>query len=143
MTREKYLWQWLSKARLYYRKALHMNRVENSVGAGMPDVEGYLSGSKNGQFWIELKSGARPKDRTQPVRLKVRDRQVAWHKRRRDAGQETWFLVQVGSGTKASRYLIPGKYAKALQKGLAELAMDNLGFKVDRPQDAIYTAAGG
>lgn len=119
MARENRLWNWLSKTRVHYGPALHLGRVENAVGAGHPDVEGYLHGG--GQLWIELKSAARPVKPETPVDLKhARDSQVEWHRRRQKAGQRTWFLIQVGSGADAARYLIPGTLAEELQKGQTE-----------------------
>jgi hypothetical protein len=85
-----------------------MQRVENLVGTGTPDVEGFY----RKQFWIELKAVGRPINGH--IDVEVSPEQVAWHRRRQRAGGATWFLIQVGSGHGAKRYLIPGHRADAL-----------------------------
>lgn len=132
MPRESQLWQWLSKARPIFREDLHLNRVENSVVSGYPDVEGYLR--ERGQVWIELKvaklSGGR-------VRTKVRDKQVEWHRRRAQAGQRSWFLVQVGK----HRYMLNGKWAKDLQIGPTEYWFTSHATLVEDQRQALLLAA--
>ncbi len=119
-TREAGLWRWLKEARKELRESLHLQRIENAVGSGAPDVEGQLL--HRGQFWIELKSAARPK-KGGPVRFKVRDSQVEWMRRRCLIGGRAWLLLQVGSGRAAARYLVPGKYAKKVQEGWTEVTL--------------------
>ncbi len=144
-TRETSLWRWLKGAGRELRDALHMQRVENSVGSGASDVEGMLR--LCGQFWIELKSTARPK-RGGPVRFKVRDSQVEWMQRRAAVGGSTWLLLQVGSGRAASRYLVPGKYAKMVQDGVTETTLTQMcemrqhGFDSNDSADVVRRAAG-
>ncbi len=118
MTRETQLWSWLKKARLYYRMALHMNRVENSIGTGMPDVEGCLENAKS--FWIELKVSERPKRPTTNVKVKFQVNQPEWLKRRWRLSGTAWLLVQVGSGSEARRYLIQGGLAQDVKDGVPE-----------------------
>lgn len=144
-TREAGLWRWLKGARKVLRDDLHMQRVENSVGSGAPDVEGKLRGA--GQFWIELKSTARPK-RDGPVRFRVRDSQVEWMRRRAAAGGRTWLLLQVGSGRSAERYLVPGEHAKMVQNGATETTLMQVcemrqytGFSSRSPEDVVRRAA--
>ena len=74
MSRESSLWTWLSGARKRLKSQLHMDRVENSVMKGMPDVEGHLLDA--GQFWMELKASERPVSPETPVRFKVRNREA-------------------------------------------------------------------
>ncbi len=146
MTRESGLWRWLKGARLRLREDLHIQRVENSVGSGTPDVEGKLNGGD--QFWIELKSTARPK-RDGPVRFKVRDSQVEWMRRRAAVGGRPWLLLQVGSGRAAERYLIPGEYAAQVQEGRTETTLTQMcevrqhgRLDCNDPADVIRRAAG-
>lgn len=135
MSRERALWAWLAKARFVYKSRLHMNRIENPAGPGMPDVEGYLareitrSGSRQqyahvengGQFWIELKSAERPKRPETPVRFKVRPRQIAWGLRRWAVGRCSWWLLQVGSGAERKIYLLPGDKGRDIARGMPEI----------------------
>ncbi len=121
MTRESGLWRWLKGARRELREELHMNRVENSAGSGMPDVEGYANLTRNhGQFWIELKTTDRPATEGGLVRFKVREAQIEWLPRRWEMGGNVWLLLQVGSGSDAARYLLPGSYARAVEIGMPE-----------------------
>ncbi len=117
--RENRLWGWLSKHhKPHYRERLHMHRVENSCSKGMADVEGCLDGD---QFWIELKSEARPSDpnRTK-IKPKFQDGQPSWLKKRVKARGRAFVLLQVGSGHEAKRYLIPGDLAPSLAHGWLE-----------------------
>lgn len=139
MTAEKNLWRWLSKASLHYKRKLHMVRVENAVGSGMPDVEGYLRGE--GSLLIELKTAKRPIRKDGIVRVKIRDEQEKWHLRRNAAGQATHFLIQVGSGAKAKRYLILGFYVSKLKKGMTEERIASMSFLAPTPRAAIFAAA--
>ena len=137
----------MKSARLELRESLHLQRVENSVASGPPDVEGQLL--HRGQFWIELKSTARPK-RGGPVRFKVRDSQVEWMRRRCRVGGRVWLLLQVGSGRSAARYLVPGRYAGQVQEGMTEVTLMQVcemrqrpnGLNSDSPADVIRRAAG-
>ena len=134
--KETALWKWLSKARLIYREDLHMNRVENSVVSGFPDVEGYLQ--EYGQFWIELKIGKiTGKGDKARVRTKVRDKQVEWHRRRRQAGQRTWFLIQVGK----DKYMLSGKYARELREGPTVDWFTGAAYAVGDQEYALILAA--
>ncbi len=143
-TKEASLWRWLKGAGRELRGDLHMQRVENSVGSGAPDVEGKLRQGE--QFWIELKSAARPK-KNGPVRFKVRDSQVEWMRRRVAVGGSAWLLLQVGSGRAAERYLVPGKYAKTVQDGATETTLTQMcEMRQDRsnsndPADVVRRAA--
>lgn len=145
MARESGLWNWLKKARVAMAEDLHMNRVENSTMSGMPDVEGYLRG--DGQFWIELKSAARPARASTPVRFKVRGGQVEWLPRRWALGASAWLLLQVGEGASRSLYLVPGSHAGAVQGGLPEdrlRALDVLtenGVTRPKPETVVALAA--
>lgn len=145
MARESSLWVWLSKARkIFTSEYLHLNRVENSVMAGMPDVEGCLMPGK--QFWIELKSSLRPARKETPVRFKVRDReaQVEWLTRRRCMGGRAWLLLQVGEAHKRRLYLVPGEHAAEVYAGLPEYKLQELDVLQEErptPETVIRVAA--
>lgn len=148
MARETALWTWLKKAKPHFRYDLHMNRVENSTMKGMPDVEGHLIGQGFGQFWIELKSSARPARPATPVRFKVRDReaQVEWLRRRRMVGGKAWLLLQVGSGGARKHYLVPGEDAGEVYEGATEQRLQELSRLREgkhTPHDVVRRAAAG
>lgn len=105
MPTEATLWQWTSQARRVFLGALHIERLENMVGAGHPDVEGCLEGV---QFWLELKVAKRPARPTTKLRFgsPLRESQVDWAKKRIAAGGRVWYLIQVGGGPERQVYLI-------------------------------------
>lgn len=100
------LWRWFRSGTRHLRPLLHMQRVENGVATGTPDVEGFYGK----QFWTELKAV----DDCGEIDVEVSTEQVVWHNLRHRAGGRSWFLIQVGSGAKARRFLIPGSKAKEL-----------------------------
>lgn len=116
MTKESNLWRWLSKGiKLYNRTepdSMHLTRIENTVGEGTPDVEGCLRGLA---FWIELKSVMPAKSGRLDIRKAIRPGQVPWLVKRWKAGGSAFMLIQVGSGIKARRYLVPGRVCEALE----------------------------
>jgi len=97
---EANLWKWLSKAKKHYKEDLHLNRLENLIGSGTPDVEGCLYGC---QFWIELK--CIPKRTNSPLKIRFQPAQIPWMQRRQRAGGRVFVLLQVGA-RQASRYLL-------------------------------------
>lgn len=121
MARENQLWAWLAKARLHFKMKLHMHRIENPVSPGMPDVEGHLCGV--GQFWIELKSAARPTRKKTAIRFKMRPKQIEWARRRWAIGGACYWLLQVGDGGNRCVYMLQGSYGGALAAGMTEDAI--------------------
>lgn len=120
------LWSWLSKSRRHLREDLHINRIENSVIPGMPDVEGCFRGH---QFWIELKCASRPKNEGHLLRIKFQPDQPEWIRRRLKAGlKRVYVLIQVGRCAGAGRYLVPGNYVEDLVLGVTE---ENLEYMID------------
>lgn len=125
MSRENQLWAWLKKARLELPDDLDLNRVENGVMKGMPDVEGHLRGQ--GQFWLELKSAERPARTSTPVRFKFQPGQPEWLVRRWALGGRAFVLCQVGSGGDRRLYLIRGHFAFEAATGLTEQQLAQTG----------------
>jgi hypothetical protein len=125
--REKNLWKWLRdgcKAKFYPTGILLMDRIENLVGIGFPDVDGCLSGQP---FKIELKTAARPVRLTTPIHAKFQRGQTEWMKRRlRAMDVRVFVLLQVGSGSGAKRYLVPSCFAAAVETGRTEDELEQL-----------------
>lgn len=122
-SREASLWVWLKKAIPIFKHKLHMNRVENSVMRGMPDVEGCMCGN---QFWIELKVVGTPARQYTILKPTFQPAQLPWLRRRTKAGGRAFVLLQVGSGRGARRYLLRSDDAQQLEDGLTETAIHDL-----------------
>lgn len=110
-TLEKNLWDWLKGARERCVWPLHMERVENLLDKGWPDVDGCYN--ERG-FQVELKTVGRPARRTTAVfhHRDYREGQVEWLERRWAAGGSCFVLIQVGNGHDARRYLLRGDKAR-------------------------------
>lgn len=141
-TKEKYLWQWLAKCRKDFGTDLNINRIENGSGLGMPDTEGFLHWMqpKSGQFWIELKTIARPVRLATKLRPKFQPEQPPWLKRRCALGGKAWVLLQIGMGAKADRFLVSGKHAEELQAGVTWKRLREIGVAVKTPREVILAA---
>ena len=96
---EKSLWLWLKKAKQQVDH-LHLERIENRAGAGIPDVIGCVNGYA---LFIELKTAEKPARETTNVPIEIRDSQREWH--------ESWFKVRGGSfflvQVDKERFLLP------------------------------------
>lgn len=138
MARESQLWASLKVAHFRLRDALHMNRVENWVTPGTPDVEGFYRGF--GFFQLELKSSMRPV-KGGPVRFSFhkREKQIAYLKRRWEIGGPCWFLLQVGHGHSRQIYLVPGDQGDALKAGLTEDQISQLDVLKNGKFDPVET----
>jgi hypothetical protein len=145
MARESSLWNWLAKARFEFGDALQIQRIENSICAGTPDVEGFLSLPDHtrrtltklpteGAFWLELKSEERPARPTTPIRFKLKGReaQIEFMRHRWELGGNAFWFLQVGSYAERRLFLIPGNDGKEIARGVTEselLALScNCGF---------------
>lgn len=139
-TTESTTWTWLKAGGKKFRTRLHMDRVENAVLSGMPDVEGCLDGQ---QFWIELKCEARPAKATTTIKPKFRPAQIPWHKRRLGTGMtQVFILLQVGSGTDAARYLVHSSNAETVANGLTEVELKAISIvRYDATSKEILCAA--
>lgn len=110
--KESSLWNWLKDHLPELRPLKHdVQRIENAVATGTPDVEGCIDGET---FWCELKV-AYPMfgDRW---RVKITTSQVRRALRRERAGGRSWVLVRCcGETWRQNRhYLIAGKDAEEL-----------------------------
>lgn len=117
--RESSLWTWLYSGSRSLRPALHLCRIENICERGTPDVEGFYRGT---QFWVELKAIAR----RETLDTGVDPDQVAWHRRRAQAGGPSYFLIQVGSASGARRYLIRGAWGATIAAPITEEQLERM-----------------
>lgn len=144
MARESALWKRLKDAvvTLALNNLVDLQRLENAVGVGHPDVEGCIAGQ---QVWIELKSCLRPARETTSCRVKKRQSQTDWHRIRTSAGfRHHWFLIQVGEAHTARLYLIPGRDADLIIATESDLALLSvLGYQNPRPHEVLLRAAQG
>jgi hypothetical protein len=131
---ESALWAWLKQAERMYGTTLHMERIENGVGKGTPDVEGVVSFTA---FTIELKSVARPRRESTPINVGLSAHQVWWASRRWSAGGNHWILVQIGAGASCKRYLIPASCIDRLTEDNTEFAISLFSWSVSVPADVI------
>lgn len=140
---ESSLWEWLSKAEEPLAFDLHMNRVENSAMKGTPDVEAcYLTMG----FHIELKALERPAKPSTPIDTEISEQQAWWAVRRRLAGGRSFFLIQIGSGHDAKRYLIPATYVESLtENSVTESDLNYMSFAsrpVESAVDVVFICTG-
>lgn len=140
-TRETSLWNWVRKARLVFKRDLRIDRIENSVGRSFPDVEGKLK--RSGNFKLELKTEKRPTDPSGRIKVKFQDGQPEWHRKSCAVGDNTFILLQVGSYSKARRYLLPGSYAHKMQAGMTEAQLEDRSIvpPVCLPEELVQAAA--
>lgn len=126
---------------------VHLQRLENSVAVGHPDVEGCICDpfkAVGTQVWIELKSEGRPARDTTPIHPKTRPSQSIWHRKRVLAGCRcNWVLLQVGDGHRAIMYLIPGYLYDKMELPECELACISVVSPDASPADVLERAARG
>ena len=91
MAKEHLLWRWMAKEAKDIA-GLHMNRVENTLQEGYPDVQLCYRG---GYADVELKGTLTPKTLETPVDVSFRPNQIPWLMQRQAAGGNAWCLLQV------------------------------------------------
>ena len=109
MAKENVLWAWLRRG-VKGMPGNDMERVENCVSNGTPDVDGCLNG---GAYKIELKRV--PARDNGSVITRFEPMQIPWLERRWKSGGNAWVLLAVGQGHAVRRYLIRGCDAHTLQ----------------------------
>lgn len=148
MARETALWGRCLTAKAQLIEAAHridIQRLENAVGSGHPDVDECLDGI---QIWLELKSAHRPARASTPIRMRTnkttRAAQIRWHRRRGAAGCKTNFiLLQVGDAHKARLYLVPGPLYSQIEVSEADLEFISLNDPRASIADIMLLAAKG
>lgn len=110
MAFEKSLWQWFRKG-LRGQPGLHMERIENLVGGGRPDINGCYDGVV---FDIELKRVHKLVHGTR-VKVKFQPMQKPWLKKRWSVGGLSWLLIALGEGRSVRRFLVRGCDVEGLE----------------------------
>jgi hypothetical protein len=117
--RETALWNWL-KTHLNELRAVGLKhdvqRIENAIGKGTPDVEGCIAGET---FWCELKVAYEMANNM--LRVRITADQVRRALRREKAGGRSWVLVRVCGRTwrENRHFLISGQDAEELLNPLS------------------------
>ena len=89
-------------------------RIENSSGNGTADL---VLSMNNIDVWLELKCCPAPKKNTITL-SHIRKGQIQWHRKKRAAGCNTYYLIQVGSGAKAMYAVVNSVYGPKLKEGM-------------------------
>lgn len=126
---ESQLWSTLNdqvQAAGVFAPTLDWERIENSCGAGHPDVAGVYRGNA---FWIELKTEALPKRESTTLKTKFEPGQIPWMKARdRALPGSCWIIAQFGSGRGSYRYLIPIADYLLLYEGASRVELEPYRF---------------
>jgi hypothetical protein len=93
--KEKHLWQWVKTQYKNAPSGAFIERVENSVGSGFPDVAGMYNGVP---VMLELKTAGTPVRKTTGINIRSASLpgEIEWHKKYREAGGLSYMLLQVG-----------------------------------------------
>lgn len=117
--RESSLWAWLRDGLKGSGLRHHVQRVENSVKVGTPDVEGIIEGGL--PFWIELKVATVLVSRPQ-LRVETTAHQVFFAQKRWQVGGNSWYLIRAGKHPRWEHFLVPGEHSELLHSRAVDLA---------------------
>lgn len=112
---EQRLWD---NMRRHAPKGVWMQRVENLVGEGMPDV--WVAPAA----WVELKAPHLPKRSTTPLLGKdegLRPAQINWHLKAAKSGVTSYVLIR---DDQQNLYLLAGAHAAAMNSWPAEFVAE-------------------
>lgn len=114
---EQAFWQWLRRA---IGKSCYLERIENRVGMGTPDLHGVFMGADGmpRAIWVELKSAQWSTQGTLRVPA-YKPHQAAWHERYLKAGGKSIYLVETDTG---EVLIVPGRLAGQVD-GMMKAAM--------------------
>lgn len=114
---EQKVWDGMKRAAKRHAPYMWLQRVENLVGDGMPDVYTCdkrltTGGLKKSFCWVELKAANLPKRSTTKLKMSegVRTSQVNWHMKAQTKGLDTFILLRVEEAMKEP-LLIDGSLA--------------------------------
>jgi hypothetical protein len=139
--RETALWGWLKKPIASLHLPQHIQRIENAVARGTPDVEGCINSHA---FWCELKvASAMARGRW---RIRITPEQVRFALRRHGAGGKSWVLVRACGDTWGSNrhFLISGGDTEELLEPISDERLTALSFCAPSasPVDVLKIMAG-
>ena len=111
---EQKVWDAMKRAAKKHAPKLWMERVENLVSDGMPDV--YAEGP-----WVELKAAKLPKRATTKLQMGegVRTSQVNWHLKAQTRGLVSFILIRIEE-RKDEPSLIKGQLAEGVNRWCAD-----------------------
>lgn len=109
---EQNLWIWF-KDGLKTVEGLKLQRVENNVAKGFPDIVGHY---KKTGFFIETKACRQPAKRDSLLKFEIYKEQIIWNRDWWLAGARCYFLIRVGKEREMYHYLIPGNMGSLLER---------------------------
>lgn len=102
---------WKTLRHCAFKPGDRIDRIENLVGTGFPDVNGCLRQTTNGyEFWIEIKAPKEPKRASTPLfgsNHKLSQEQKNWFLRQMKANGRAFVYIE----TETKRMLIHGSKA--------------------------------
>lgn len=124
---ENTAWKWLREN--LKGKGRRLQRIENIVGSGMPDINGCFNGR---EFWIEVKAPKEPKRPSTPLfgsNHKVSQEQKNWFMEQRQSGGRGYLFID----TDQRRILIDGKFADDINTMTADEICDKSLWVAGKP----------
>lgn len=109
-----------------------INRVENLIVPGMPDVNCCFKGV--GEFWIEIKTPTEPVRESTPLmgsNHKLEQVQINWHLQQHQCGGKSYVLVD----TDKSLILFPGHMVEDFNKLTVKQMIAESYFYAPKPMD--------
>lgn len=140
MAKESTLWKWLRDGTNGTNGPVplnfDMNRIENAVSSGMPDVEGIFDKQ---HFWIELKRIPLQK----LMIIEFQPKQIPFLEKRWRLGGASWLLVAIGEGANFKRYMIRGCDARRFEDSFTVDEIEDLSVIDPKasPLDIVRAAA--
>jgi hypothetical protein len=141
---ESALWKWFRDGTKHLAPYLHMQRIENSIALGTPDVEGayHICG-----FVIELKCAVVQKNGYLKFGHDLTTDQAMFLRARAAAGEASWILVRIPSSIRTNGYLhalIHARHADDLLKPMRETRLWDLSIihSDADPKQIINTVCG-
>jgi hypothetical protein len=124
---EKNAYKSIKKAMCYLDR---IDRVENRLLAGMPDINACLAGGVD--VWIEMKSPKEPKRMSTPLfgsNHKISQDQKNWFKRHLDSGGKGFYLIY----TDKRIIVLNAHFSDTINEMSLEQIIDNSSFSTLKP----------
>lgn len=127
---------WKTLRKEAFKPGDRVDRIENAVGAGFPDVNGCLRTSIGGafgsEFWIEIKAPKEPKRASTPLfgsNHKLSAEQKNWFLRQLKAGGRAFIYIE----TETKRMLLHGACAERVNDMTVQQLLDAAVWKTTKP----------